>query len=330
MVLTVVAIDSVSPRGGPSGTVVTVSGSGFGIIKGTITFDPLGSAIVVLAVDITTWLDDTIVFTVPVLPPAFLNRFTTVAFVKFDGSDFGTTPFWVPASPPSANGLDYQWPDLEEGTDDENEDDPRKIQAADYNRLADKVSAGGVPSTRSINTSAPLTGGGDLSADRTIGFPDQAPNRVLAGPTSGGLAQPTFRALVAADIPAGVAGVVTRPYAAGVAVNDFVRQRSDGVVDKADATSIATGPAIGCVVAVDTPSIGFATVRLNSDQSGFVGLTPGGNYLVSKAPGGIVREDDTLNPDYPGAAGNFQQVVGVAASATILLVTAAPGAVVEV
>jgi hypothetical protein len=59
----------------------------------------------------------------------------------------------------------------------------------------------GVPTTREINTTAPLTGGGDLSADRTIAFGNQAANRVLAGPTTGADAAPTFRALVGDDLP---------------------------------------------------------------------------------------------------------------------------------
>lgn len=59
-----------------------------------------------------------------------------------------------------------------------------------------------VSTSRSISTSSPLTGGGDLSADRTISFSNQTANTVLAGPTSGGAAGPTFRALVAGDIPA--------------------------------------------------------------------------------------------------------------------------------
>jgi hypothetical protein len=57
------------------------------------------------------------------------------------------------------------------------------------------------PTSRTISTTAPLTGGGDLSADRTIAFSSQSANQVLAGPTTGSAAAPAFRALVAADIP---------------------------------------------------------------------------------------------------------------------------------
>jgi len=61
--------------------------------------------------------------------------------------------------------------------------------------------AGKVPTTRTISTTSPLTGGGDLSADRTISLGTQSANEVLAGPTTGSAAAPGFRALVAADIP---------------------------------------------------------------------------------------------------------------------------------
>jgi hypothetical protein len=59
-----------------------------------------------------------------------------------------------------------------------------------------------VPLARLISTTSPLSGGGDLSTDRTIAFANQSANTVLAGPVSGGAAAPGFRALVTADIPA--------------------------------------------------------------------------------------------------------------------------------
>ena len=113
----------------------------------------------------------------------------------------------------------------------------------------------GVYTSRTINTTAPITGGGDLSGDRTFAIPaatslvdgyltaadwttfnnkgtvssvalalpgsvftvsgspvtgagtltgtfaTQAANSVFAGPTSGGVAVPSFRGLVVADIP---------------------------------------------------------------------------------------------------------------------------------
>lgn len=52
----------------------------------------------------------------------------------------------------------------------------------------------------------PVTSSGTLAA--TIGLATQSANLVWAGPTSGGPAQPSFRALVAGDIPATGGGIV--------------------------------------------------------------------------------------------------------------------------
>ena len=61
---------------------------------------------------------------------------------------------------------------------------------------------GSVPPNRLVSTTAPLTGGGDLTEDRTITFVSQAANTVLAGPPAGpSSALPSFRAMVAADFP---------------------------------------------------------------------------------------------------------------------------------
>ena len=53
---------------------------------------------------------------------------------------------------------------------------------------------------------SPVTSSGTLAA--TIGLATQSANLVWAGPTSGGPAQPSFRALVAGDIPATGGGIV--------------------------------------------------------------------------------------------------------------------------
>lgn len=58
-----------------------------------------------------------------------------------------------------------------------------------------------VYTSRQVLATGPLTGGGDLSADRMISFLNQNANLVLAGPASGGAAAPSFRSLVADDIP---------------------------------------------------------------------------------------------------------------------------------
>lgn len=98
---------------------------------------------------------------------------------------------------------------------------------------------GGAPTTRSINTSSPLNGGGDLSVDRTIGIANQNSNVVLAGPSSGAAGAPTFRSLVPADIPdlSAVYQTVGGGGGGGVS-NFFYGDGSDGALHFDGSTTI--------------------------------------------------------------------------------------------
>jgi hypothetical protein len=77
------------------------------------------------------------------------------------------------------------------------------VEAIPFSILLAQIKA--VPTSRSINTTAPLVGGGNLGTDLTISLGTQSANRVLAGPTTGSAAAPSFRALVAADLAASAA-----------------------------------------------------------------------------------------------------------------------------
>ncbi|KWI36362.1 hypothetical protein WM04_06915 [Burkholderia ubonensis] len=80
----------------------------------------------------------------------------------------------------------------------------------DYRSYQPSATGGGTGTVTSVGLSAPsqftvtgspVTGSGTL----TFSWGNQTANYVLAGPTSGGAAAPTFRALVAADLPVFVA-----------------------------------------------------------------------------------------------------------------------------
>lgn len=86
---------------------------------------------------------------------------------------------------------------------------PSQLVLADQNVVA----GGGSGSVTSVALTmpseftvggSPITVGGTLAVTKAV----QNPNQVFAGPTSGGAAAPTFRALVTADMPAGT-GTVT-------------------------------------------------------------------------------------------------------------------------
>ena len=75
-----------------------------------------------------------------------------------------------------------------------------------------------LPSQFSV-TGSPVTTSGTLAG----AWQNQAANTVLAGPSSGGAAAPTFRSLVAADVPLDVGGVlVASSRTIGASVNDWV------------------------------------------------------------------------------------------------------------
>ena len=84
-----------------------------------------------------------------------------------------------------------------------------------------------------------------------------------------------------------------------------------GAVNKAQADNIATMPAAGIVTAVVGP---IATVVHYGRVGGFVGLTPGATYYVGKDFAG------QYTATAPVAPGEFVQEIGVAISATDMMV----------
>jgi hypothetical protein len=79
-----------------------------------------------------------------------------------------------------------------------------------------------------------------LSGQIAITLNTQAANRIFAGPTTGAAAAPTFRALVAADLPALPTYTFSTVYsAAGTALP------AAGTAGRIAAVSDATAPAIG-------------------------------------------------------------------------------------
>jgi hypothetical protein len=204
MSLALLTITATAPRGGPATTVVTITGQNFGPPTGQVMLDPLGTKYVCA---VSSWGPAQIIFTVPTILTQQLDSFLTLAVISKDGTQSASTDFWIPAAVPGPlDGLGYALPGFEEGAEENLDDNPRVIKARDFNRLLDRVGAGGggsVPSTRNINTTPPLEGGGDLAADLTLSVEEASANNVLAGPPvpASPPANPAFRLLVAADIP---------------------------------------------------------------------------------------------------------------------------------
>lgn len=96
---------------------------------------------------------------------------------------------------------------------------------------------------------------------------------------------------------------------AGVAVGELVYVSGAFTADEADNTSLATGPAIGVVVA--KPSAVTATIGYRGQISVFGGLVPGAIYYLGTAGG--------LTTSAPATVGNVIQRIGVAADATTMI-----------
>lgn len=174
-------VDTVVPRGGLDGASVVVTGTGFGVTPGTITFDPLGeNGGPYVVATIGLWQDDRIEYTAP---SGFSlsdrdNRFYRVHVERASGGQADTHPWWVPDStlapialPPSDKDLDYQWPAFEAGSLAQEEDDPRKWQAADFNRQFDRTLklestvAVPLPTLQSVLAEGDRTGGNSIFVD---------------------------------------------------------------------------------------------------------------------------------------------------------------------
>jgi len=115
---------------------------------------------------------------------------------------------------------------------------------------------------------------------------------------------------------------LVRTYTGGVLLRDAVYQKSDGTVDRADASSVATAEAfLGFVTAVDFPGVGQVTIRFHGDLSGFAGLVVGETYILSTSPGQVVGITDTINPNYPSqtpGSGHVMREVGHAGATNTL------------
>lgn len=124
-----------------------------------------------------------------------------------------------------------------------------------------------VPSRQTV-TGSPVTGSGTLVVTDNV----QAANAVFAGPASGASAAPTFRALVAADIP----GLTTYLPLAGGTMSGQILTQDGGV--STPPVSFAAEPTTG-FWRVSAGSVGFSILgsqTFNFDATGFHQSIAGG------------------------------------------------------
>lgn len=140
---------------------------------------------------------------------------------------------------------------------------------------------------------SPVTTSGTL----TFSLNTQSANMVFAGPTSGGAATPTFRALVAADIPAIAESQVTNlvadlaakaPLAAAVATKTGAYTLVDGdFLIRADATSAAFSVKLPATVIART----FAVKKVDSSAN-VVTFDGNGNNIDGAATKALALQYD--------------------------------------
>ena len=165
------------------------------------------------------------------------------------------------------------------------------LSSTDWNTFNNKQNALGftpVPDTRSISTSLPLTGGGDLTADRTIGIQDAAAD----GSTKGAAAFATN------DFNA-ASGVISLDYANGQKASGS----QDGFLSSGNWTTfnnkVSTGAATGSGLTMATSRLLGRTSAASPGAIEEITLTTTGTSGAATLTGG------NLNiPQYSGGGGS--------------------------
>lgn len=145
---------------------------------------------------------------------------------------------------------------------------------------------GALSAERTLGAATPLqlvdTG---ANGSATVGFPTQGPNTILAGPTTGGAATPSFRGLVSADIPnldtaKITTGLMTQARLGTGSVGGGAKFLADDQTYKAVTASVAFTTA--------EVSLGAAPLARRSGRvqiTGLAGLTIGKPVYVQQAAG---------------------------------------------
>lgn len=164
------------------------------------------------------------------------------------------------------------------------------------------VAGGSVLSVALTGTAEMTISGSPVTVSGTLGiaWQNQNANRVMAGPTSGGAATPGFRALVTADLPAGVGTVTSVAHTLTVPTifsSSVVGSPITGSGTLADTITLATqnanlvfaGPSSGgasaptfrALVANDIPAINLQYVPTTLTGSTDALTWPSDNYITT-------------------------------------------------
>ncbi|HET7485831.1 MAG TPA: hypothetical protein VFJ64_10725 [Solirubrobacterales bacterium] len=157
------------------------------------------------------------------------------------------------------------------------------MSAADFLKLAGLPSSA-VPTTRTVGTTAPLTGGGDLSADRTLAI------SAASGVAAGSMSAADFTKLAglpSSAVPTTRTVGTTAPLTGG---GDLSADRTLGI-------SAATALAAGSLAAADfakLATVGAGNAICGVGYTQVVDLTTTGTYSIIPATPGRVRAIATV------------------------------------
>lgn len=240
--------------------------------------------------------------------------------------------------------------------------DPPGPTVAHWDFLAPETTFGTVTSVALALPSSILTVGGSpvtTSGTLTGTLATQTANRVWAGPTTGAAAQPTFRALVNADMPSSGAGsgtvtsvAATVPSILSIAGSPItssgtlaitLANQSANLVWAGPTTGAAAAPTFRALVAADIPALSYVTSVAATVPTEFAiagsPITSSGTLAITKATqtanfvwagptsGGAAQPAfrALVNADMPGSGAGSGTVTSVAMTVpSILSVAGSP------
>lgn len=193
--------------------------------------------------------------------PSVVSDISTWAWYVYQASTklwYGTTGFWPGYVAP--NRFAPATADLSfNGFKITNLSSPVNPTDVVNKAYADSLTGTGTPTSRLINTTAPLTGGGNLTADRTLAINNFAGSAPGAVPTSPGGTAPFLRADGTWATPPGTGVPTTRLITTAAPLSGG----GDLSADRALAVAVYAGAAAGVVPAA--PASGLTNTFLRAD-----------------------------------------------------------------
>jgi len=212
--------------------------------------------------------------------------------------------------------------------------DPATVEIVDGVLYAFGGGGGGSGTVTSVGLSAPgifSVTGSPVTTAGTLGFSltTQSANRIFAGPTNGAAAVPSFRALVTADLPAGV-GTVTSvalvmpsifsvsgsPVTTTGSLTAALANQNANLIFAGPTTGSANTPTFRSLVAADIPDISATYQPLNAKLTAISALANASGWLKNNGSGSFSYSTPTKSDVGLGNVDNTSDVNKPVSTAT--------------